>query len=101
MDLSQVEHRFLVVILHGYKMGPDSLHHIAKAVLAERPDSHVICPRLPLGTFSTAEPTDIALHVVREIDGQNRHREEQQWPRFEEIVLIGHCCGALLARKVY
>jgi hypothetical protein len=90
MKLSQVENQSLVVILHGYKMGPDSLRYVSKAVLAERPDSHIICPRLPLGMFSTAEPTDIALSVVREIDGQTRYREEQRWPQFEEIILIGH-----------
>ena len=51
--------------------------------------------------FSTAEPTDIALSVVREIDRQTRYREEQRWPGFDEIILIGHSFGALLARKVY
>jgi len=101
MELSQVESRSLVVILHAYIMGPDSLCHISRAVLAERPDSHIICPRLPLGMFSTAEPTDIALSVVREIDRQTRYREEQRWPGFDEIILIGHSFGALLARKVY
>jgi pimeloyl-ACP methyl ester carboxylesterase len=101
MELSKAENQSLVVILHAYIMGPDSLRHISKAVLAERPDSHIICPSLPLAMFSTAEPADIAFSVVREIDTQTRHREEQGWPQFEDIFLIGHSFGALLARKVY
>jgi pimeloyl-ACP methyl ester carboxylesterase len=101
MELSRLENRSLVVILHAYTMGPDDLRHIRKSVLAERPLSHILCPQLPLQMYSTAEPTHLALKIVREIDLQTQHREQQGWEPFEEIVLIGHSLGALLVRKVY
>jgi pimeloyl-ACP methyl ester carboxylesterase len=51
--------------------------------------------------FSTAEPTHLALDVVREIDRQTQYRDEHGWRPFQEIILIGHSLGALLVRKAY
>jgi hypothetical protein len=61
MELSRMENRSLVVILHAY--GPDDLRHIRKSVLAEHPLSHILCPPLPLQMFSTTELTHLALEI--------------------------------------
>jgi hypothetical protein len=88
-------------MLHGYQFGPDSFRHVRRSVIEERSDSHIISRQLPLQMFSTAEPAHLALNMVREIDRQTEYREQQGWPPFQEIILIGHSTGALLARKVY
>ena len=46
-------------------------------------------------------PIDVARSLLDLIEDQIAFRDQQQWPEFDEIVLIGHSMGALLARKVY
>jgi pimeloyl-ACP methyl ester carboxylesterase len=101
VDYSRSENQTLVVILHAYMLGPESVRYIRNTVATERFDSHIITPQLPFHMFSTAEPAELALSMVKLVDRQVEYRQEQGWEPFVEIILIGHSLGALLARKLY
>lgn len=85
----------LVVILHGYMMGPNDVKGIEERVSEVWPDSDVYRPELNLTQYASEHPNDIVKRVLKDIDtkwGLVRHKE---------IVLIGHSVGSLLARKIY
>lgn len=96
---SRPGHQQLVVLLHACMLGPGSLQHVRDAVETSLPEAHILAPRLPLETFSTADPASVAREIVSLIDHQVSMRQQQGWPEFSEIILIGHSLGALLARK--
>ncbi|HEY1993446.1 MAG TPA: hypothetical protein VGG81_03510 [Edaphobacter sp.] len=74
---------------------------IARAVKELRPESHVVIPPLPLKWKSFINPLNVARSLLVVIESQISYREAQGWEEFDDIVLIGHSMGALLARKVY
>jgi pimeloyl-ACP methyl ester carboxylesterase len=74
---------------------------IGSAVKELRPESHVIIPRLPLTRTSFTNPLDIVRNLLATIEDQIAFRKKQEWADFDDIILIGHSMGALLARKVY
>jgi pimeloyl-ACP methyl ester carboxylesterase len=100
--LSTARDRSLVVLLHAYRHTPGRLAAVEKAVREFRPDAHVIVPALPLQMWSTADLNDVAADVVALIDTQVEHRREQlKLGAFEQIVLVGHSTGSMIARKAY
>ncbi len=98
---SKPDDRVLVVVLHGYTHNPANLSHVVQVTKGAVPLSYFLVPSLPLGLFSTAEPLRIARDIQGLIEAEISFRLMQHWQPFEEILLIGHSCGALLARKVY
>lgn len=98
---SKPDDKALVVVLHGYTHNPRSMRHVVRVTTAMVPQAHFLVPSLPLGLFSTAEPIRIARDIQESIEAEISSRAAKNWPPFEEILLIGHSCGALLARKVY
>jgi pimeloyl-ACP methyl ester carboxylesterase len=91
----------LVLVLHAFDNAPADMDSIGTAVKALLPASHVVIPRLPLRRVARIDPLDVAWSLLDLIEDQVAFREEQGWPEFDEIILIGHSVGALLARKVY
>ena len=57
------------------------------------PASRVLVPELGMSIFSTKNPVEIIKLILGKIN--------KYWNGRSEIILIGHSCGAVLARKVY
>ena len=80
----------LAVLLHAYRHTPDRLATVEQAFRDARPDAHVIVPPLPLTMWSTADLDAVAAGVVKLIDDQIAHRRNSKYPKFKEIMLVGH-----------
>jgi pimeloyl-ACP methyl ester carboxylesterase len=98
---SSREDRTLVLVIHAFNNRPADMAWIGRAVKELRPESHVVIPPLPLKWTSRINPLDVARSLLVVVESQISHREKQGWEEFDDIVLIGHSMGALLARKVY
>jgi hypothetical protein len=97
---SNREEKTLVLVLHAFDNTPEKMTSIGRAVKELRPESHVIIPRLPLTRISFTNPLDIVRNLLATIEDQIAFRRKQGWADFDDIILIGHSMGALLARKV-
>ena len=93
--LNQPSMNYLVVILHGYTCKVGSYNLIRKRVEQAYPGAKIIVPSLGIQVFSNKNPNYIVKNIVERID------KEWETGLFEHIILIGHSCGALLARKAY
>ena len=91
----------LAVLLHAYRHTPERLASVERAIRCAKPNAHVIVPRLPLTMWSTADLSDVAAAVVDLIDTQVKHREQPGYRPFEQIILVGHSTGSMIARKAY
>ncbi|UVK96999.1 alpha/beta fold hydrolase [Pseudomonas sp. B21-048] len=96
------EQKDLIVLFHAMGGSEKQLQHLKAAVLEaweqrKAPAPIVFIPDLPIGTLSFADPCDIALSVMEQIDSIWQNSEHG----FSGIYLVGHSMGALLARKVY
>ncbi len=93
--------RVLAVALHAFTLSPSNMSPVVRVIQKTIPSASCLVPHLPLGLFSTANPTQIARQVMGLIEAKIAFRESHGWPPFEEIILVGHSLGALLARKIY
>ena len=92
----------LAVLLHAFDQTPESLERVAAVVREEHPASVIFAPPLPIGTFSSADPVEIAAGLVRRIDDQVEARQTQpDGGSYRSIILIGHSAGAVMARKIW
>ncbi|APX12617.1 esterase/lipase family protein [Tateyamaria omphalii] len=85
----------LYVVLHAYNNGPQHVQGIRAAIREIEPDADILCPEMPTGLFSLADPEDIAAQIKERIDllfAENA---------YDRIVLVGHSVGALICRRVY
>jgi alpha-beta hydrolase superfamily lysophospholipase len=98
---SNREAEILVLVLHAFDNEPTDMDSIGTAVKSLLPASHVVIPRLPLRRTKRVNPLDVVRGLLDLIENQIIFRKEKDWPEFDEIILIGHSMGALLARKVY
>jgi pimeloyl-ACP methyl ester carboxylesterase len=88
----------LIVLLHGYACSPSKMEHVSASISAEYKDANLFIPELPTSVFSFVDPVDIVSQILIEIDGLWKEREKNQ---YDEIILIGHSLGAVLARELY
>jgi pimeloyl-ACP methyl ester carboxylesterase len=98
---STPDDRTLVLIIHAFGNSPADMASIGRAVRELRSESHVVIPPLPLKRRSFAPPLSIARDLLAIIEDELSYRKQKGWEDFNDIVLIGHSMGALLARKVY
>ena len=92
----------LVVILHGYMYTPARLDPVRRVVSNEMPEADILVPELPLGVFSVVDLNEIVQSLVEKIDKYWKERRElADRQSYDKIILVGHSCGALMARKVY
>lgn len=97
--------RTLVVLLHAYALHSNDLVAVEKAVKSfcgENVEDNLIVLRLelPASTFSMSDPNEIVIDIIGQIDQKVAEAAESERP-IEDIFLIGHSLGALLARKLY
>jgi pimeloyl-ACP methyl ester carboxylesterase len=92
----------LVVLLHAAGSNAERLRSIQALVSDKLPDTATLLPELPAGTFSFADPSEIAHDLLLLIDDVWAMRPQNPDGRsYSRIVLVGHSLGALLARKIY
>lgn len=90
----------LVLLLHAYTHRATDLASVEQAVLDVWPEAKVHRPELDACLFSMADPNRIVAGLVADVDKIVADAELERQP-FDNIVLIGHSLGALLARKLY
>lgn len=91
----------LVVLLHCYTGNPSTLVPVANVVRNTLAHPAFLVPDLPLGFVSTEDPVAIVRQVMALMEARMELRRVNGWPPFQDIVLVGHSMGALLARKIY
>jgi predicted esterase len=93
--------RDLVVLLHGWIVGPQSFANIRQAVAECMPDADILSPSYPHSAISNADPYTVAANISAAIDAAyNAHLDASAEP-YNRIILIGHSLGANLLRKAY
>ncbi len=94
--------RQLVVLLHAYRLDPESLRFARKAVHEALPDADILIPSLPTSTLSMEDPNALVQTVLAKLDRYWRERQgREDGKAYEHIVFVGHSIGALVARKAY
>jgi pimeloyl-ACP methyl ester carboxylesterase len=86
----------LVVLFHGYTNRPKDMDSIEGLIKAKLRDTIVCKPEMPLTRWSTVDPREVVLGLLTHIN-----KEWHDHGKPDDIILIGHSVGALLARKVY
>ena len=93
----------LVILLHSYGNGPESLRHV-EAVVGDKdrgyPDADVFKPSLPFAITSMARPEVLTARLIAHIDRIWDEKSRSGTP-YRRIIIVGHSIGALFARKLY
>lgn len=97
---AETEQMILVVLLHAYTSRPAKLFAVEQTVREAWPKAAIYCPRLPMRTFSMADPNKVVAKILSDIDQRVDEAESAGQP-FQNIILVGHSVGGLLARKLY
>lgn len=90
----------LVVLLHAYTHKAANLKSIEDAVHELWPRADTFRPELPVSLTSMEDPNCIVVDLLAKIDEKVENAEKKDQP-FQQIILVGHSLGALLARKLY
>lgn len=92
----------LVVLLHGYAHTPSSLDGVRKAIANADENADLFVPHLRTNIWSFRDPNVIVQELLDRLDRVwARRREREGGQGYDRIVFVGHCIGALLARKLY
>ena len=83
----------LFVFLHGWSRNRKDFDPLWETVRLKVPDAARYCPELPIGLCSTERAMDLSLWLAEEI--------EREAAGYGRIVLVGHSCGAVLARMAW
>ena len=89
--------RVLAVILHGWRASPDQMLAVRDVVVAELGQSvQILMPDLAYSSIWCVEPAaEIVRLVLGQIDAELNERPA------DNIILIGHSLGAVIARRTY
>ena len=91
----------LVVLLHAPMSCPEDLGDVKQAIANKKPDADLLIPRLPIKITSNVDPVEVSVAIVKAIDRAEEECHNRSGQGYSEIILIGHCVGALIARKVF
>lgn len=89
----------LVVVVPGWVHGSERLGDVVETVRGCLPDADILILDYPNGRFSNANPHEIAVAMLDEVDGAVVARAATGG--YRGIILIGYSMGSLLARKLY
>jgi alpha-beta hydrolase superfamily lysophospholipase len=92
--------KHLVVVLHAFNNSRENLEDVINEIRHVYPHSDISSPSYNAGVFANASLSDIAAQLndgIQEIVDA-KHQSGQT---YDEIILVGHSIGALLARKIY
>ncbi len=92
--------KVFVLILHGYTIKVSKYKSFIDSVQKTFPNAKVSVPKLPLSTFSCAEPAEITTIALAEVDEFWDSLTEEE-KSDAKIILVGHSTGALFARKAF
>lgn len=88
----------LFVLVHGYRgHGVDGLVAVARDTWGH--DVDILVPRYNAGTFSNADPAQLAREISAVIAEAANAREESSLGGYEAITLCGYSAGGVLLRK--
>src|SRR5215471_14227644 len=95
------EQKQLVVFLHGWTRTTRDMAPLVSVAENAMPNADIYVPPLPIWSlFSRQEAQRIAQRLTSDIDQLMKNREAHSG-KYEEIVLVGHSTGAVLARAVW
>ena len=89
--------RRLFFLVHGMDHTADDLAPLREAIRARFPDDRLVLVTYPASRWSNQNPLDVAKQCVDQIQSEFESGPDGG---YEEIVLVGHSLGALLARKI-
>lgn len=95
--------RKLVIAIHGYANGAKRLKAVRRVIGDSLPDADIFAPELPFArNFICVEPVeDIVVDLMDRIDALvAKRKSDLQDDGYEEIILVGHSFGAVIARKI-
>jgi len=92
--------RRLIVLLHGWMRSPADFKDLSGLLAEESRDADHYIPKLPIGLFSKAVPETVVGALVNNITSLWERRCGLAGGSYNEIVLVGHSCGAVLTRAV-
>ncbi len=112
---STSDSKTLVVIIHAWGGNAATMASVAEAVKSLIPNATAFLPDLPLGFASLQNLDRLAAAIIdrgpdhdrirgadgRTIEDYRDFRDKQGYAPFDNIILVGHSLGGLLARKVY
>jgi alpha-beta hydrolase superfamily lysophospholipase len=87
----------LFFLVHGMEHMAADLAHLKEAIQAEFPGDDLLLVTYPSSRWSNVNPVEIAKECVAEIQSEFKSRQDDG---YQEVILIGHSLGALLARKI-
>ena len=74
---------------------------VKAAVMEQMTNADILIPRLPLNLTSNADPIAISIALLEAIERAEQRHHQQLGEGYSNIILVGHCVGALIARKAY
>src|SRR5262245_23255299 len=91
----------LVVVFHGMLSSPKDFAQIDNYILRKIPDADLFIPLMPYSSyFSTARMVAIGQRAAQHIDRIVSEKAREGGQGYEDIVIVGHSMGGLLARYV-
>ena len=89
--------RRLFFLVHGMEHTAADLAHLKEAIRAEFPEDRLVLVTYPSSRWSNQNPLEVAEKCVAEIQSEFESGPDGG---YEEIIIVGHSLGALLARKI-
>jgi pimeloyl-ACP methyl ester carboxylesterase len=92
----------LVVFLHGFTRTPADMAPLARVAREEMPNADTWAPPLPIArALSRSRASDIVSGLLASMDELVARRVDEQGSGYNEIVIVGHSFGAVMARAVW
>lgn len=95
LTLGEPSSQSCVLLLHGLNSSRETIVETAKAILAERPSSYILVPKLPLAWHSCIDYAALAEEVLDHLT------QLLGCQTFQRVFLVGHSAGGVLAQAVY